>query len=137
MKKYLVDPQLVLDILENHPVWAERATALFASLRDDELVLAPTSYLALGPAFMGIRSMQDRFLDNFGIKVSKNAPARVLDAAYAAWNRYQQEHTHETGGMRVFDSLYIGAFALVFDGIVTRQGDLYRRYFDTLEVVEP
>ena len=37
----------------------------------------------------------------------------------------------------VFDQLYIGAYALLYDGILTRQGDLYRKYFESLNVVEP
>ena len=36
-----------------------------------------------------------------------------------------------------FDSLYIGAFALFYDGIITRQGDLYRQYYPSLPVIEP
>ena len=90
--KFLVDPQLVTDALQGESEGRKRATALFEAHREDELILAPTSYLALGPAFMGIRSMQDRFLENFGIRVTQNAPAAVMDAAYSAWSRYQKEN---------------------------------------------
>lgn len=86
---------------------------------------------------MGIRSMQDRFLDNLGVTVTKNAPAKVMDAAYSAWSRYQKENPVVKGGMSVFDQLYIGAYALLFDGILTRNGSLYRTYFDSLNVIEP
>ena len=86
---------------------------------------------------MGIRSMQDRFLETLGVRVTKNAPARVVDAAYSAWSRYQQDNPRIAGGNSVFDQLYIGAYALLYDGILTRQGDLYRKYFETLNVVEP
>ena len=135
--KYIVDPQLLLDVLERDCKRSESAAALFEKHRRDELVLAPTSYLALSPSFMGIRSMQDRFLDNLGVTVAKNAPAKVMDAAYSAWSRYQKENPVVKGGMSVFDQLYIGAYALLFDGILTRQGDLYRKYFESLNVVEP
>ena len=136
-KKYLVDPELLLDILSGRGDAGPRATAFLERHRGDELVLAPTSYVALSAAFMGIRSMQDQFLKNFGITVTRNAPAKVMDAAYTAWSAYQKENPTVKGGMSVFDSLYIGAYALLFDGILTRQGDLYRRYFDTLNVLEP
>lgn len=135
--KYLVDPQLILDVLESEGERAKSATALFEKHGQDELVLAPTSYLALSSAFMGIRSMQDRFLDNLGVTVTKNAPAKVMDAAYSAWSRYQKENPVVKGGMSVFDQLYIGAYALLFDGILTRNGSLYRTYFDSLNVIEP
>ena len=135
--KFLVDPQLVTDALEGDSEAGKRAVALFEAHRADELVLAPTSYLALGSAFMGIRSMQDRFLENFGIRVTRNAPAKVMDAAYSAWSRYQQENPRVAGGSSVFDQLYIGAYALMYDGILTRHGGLYRKYFETLNIVEP
>ena len=135
--KYLVDPQLITDILDSESEWSKRVAALFEAHRGDELILAPTSYIALGPAFMGIQSMQDRFLDNLGIRVAKNVPAKVMDAAYQAWSRYQKENPVVKGGMSVFDQLYIGAYALLYDGILTRQGDLYHRYFETLNTIEP
>ena len=134
--KFLVDPQLVTDALEGESKEGKRALALFEDHRADELILAPTSYVALSSAFMGIRSMQDRFLENLGIRVSRNAPAKVMDAAYSAWNRYQQENPRIAGGSSIFDQLYIGAYAFLYDGILTRQGDLYRKYFETLNIIE-
>ena len=135
--KFLVDPQLVTDALKGESEEGRRALDLFEAHKADELILAQTSYIALSSAFMGIRSMQDRFLETLGVRVTKNAPARVVDAAYSAWSRYQQDNPRIAGGNSVFDQLYIGAYALLYDGILTRQGDLYRKYFETLNVVEP
>ena len=134
--KFLVDPQLITDALKGESEAGKRAIALFEAHKADELILAPTSYIALSPAFMGIRSMQDRFLENFGIRVTRNAPAKVMDAAYSAWSRYQQDNPRVAGGNSVFDQLYIGAYALLYDGILTCQGELYRKYFEALNVVE-
>ena len=135
--KFLVDPQIVTDALKGESEEGRRALDLFEAHKADELILAPTSYIALSPAFMGIRSMQDRFLEGLGIKVARTAPAKVMDAAYAAWSRFQKENPGERGGMSAFDQLYIGAFALLYDGILTRNGALYRTYYETLNVVEP
>ena len=135
--KFLVDPQLITDALKGESEAGKSALALFEAHKADELILAPTSYVALSPAFMGIRSMQDRFLETIGVRVARNAPAKVMDAAYSAWSRYQQDNPRIAGGNSVFDQLYIGAYALLYDGILTRQGDLYRKYFETLNVVEP
>ena len=128
--KFLVDPQLITDALKGESEEGRHALDLFEAHKADELILAPTSYIALSPAFMGIRSMQDRFLENIGVRVTRNASAKVMDAAYSAWSRYQQENPRIAGGGSVFDQLYIGAYALQYDGILTRHGDLYRRYFD-------
>lgn len=136
MSRYLVDPQLVTDILEAKSQVGVRASALIEAHREDELILAPTSYVALSSAFMGIRSMQDRFLANLGIKVARTASKKVMDTAYSVWSRYQKDNPG-TGGPGIFESLYIGAFALLYDGILTRQGNLYRQYFESLNIVEP
>ena len=135
--KFLVDPQLITDALKGESDEGRRALDLFEAHKADELILAPTSYIVLSPAFMGIRSMLDRFLENIGVRVTKNAPAKVMDAAYSAWSRYQQDNPRIAGGNSVFDQLCIGAYALLYDGILTRQGDLYRKYFESLNVVEP
>ena len=135
--KYLVDPQLVIDVLEGKGEWSRPVSELFERHRGDELILAQVSYLALCQAFVGIRSLQDEFLNRLGIMVAKTAPAVVLNAAYAAWSRYQKENLSARGGMSVFDQLYIGACALLYDGILTRNGALYRAYYDSLNVIEP
>ena len=135
--QYLVDPRLIVDVLDADPEWGERSAKLFDKHKEDLLVLAPISYLALGPACMGMRTMQDEFLANLGITVGQKMPIDVMHAAYNAWCGYQKDNPGARGVGSVFDSLYIGAFALMYDGILTRQGDLYRKYYKTLEVFEP
>lgn len=136
-KQYLVDPRLIVDILDNDPEWGERSAKLIDSYSEHLLVLAPISYLALGPAFMGMRTMQDEFLANLGITVAQKTPLDVMHAAYKAWCAYQQENPKAKGIGSVFDSLYVGAHALLYDGFLTRQGDLYRKYYQTLNIIEP
>lgn len=135
--QYLVDPRLIVDILENDPKWGKRSAKLIDDHSDDLLVLAPISYLALGPAFMGMRTMQDEFLANLGITIAQRTPIDVMHAAYKAWVAYQQDNPNAKGIGSAFDSLYVGALALMYDGILTRQGSLYRKYYSTLRVFEP
>ena len=135
--KYLVDPQLIVDVLERGSRWSKPVAALFERHRGDELILAQVSYLELNSSFVGIQSMQDRFLEGLGVRVARIAPPKVLDAAYAAWSRYQAENPSEKGGTGAFGRLYIGAYALLYDGIMTRDGALYRKYYESLNVVEP
>lgn len=135
--EYLVDPRLVVDILDGDPEWARRSAKLIDAHARDTLLLAPISYLSLGPAFMGMRTMQDEFLQNLGISVIGSVPVDAMYAAYDAWFRYQKDHPNAKGVGSVFDSLYVGALALLHDGILTRQGDLYREYYKTLRVFEP
>lgn len=135
--QYVVDPRLVVDVLEGDPEWGVKSAALFDAHRKDELLLVPISYLSLGPVFMGIRTMQDEFLANLGITVASKFPIETMNAAYKAWCDHLADNPNAKGPGSAFDSLYIGAYALLYDGILTRQGDLYRRYYPTLRVFEP
>lgn len=134
--QYIVDPRLIVDVLENDRKWGKRSAELLDAHHNDVLLIAPCSYLALGPAFMGIRTVQDEFLSRLGICVAQKMPQNIMNSAYKAWCGYQKDHPQASAGS-VFDSLYIGAFALMYDGILTRQGQLYRTYYKTLRVIEP
>ena len=81
--------------------------------------------------------LSGRFLVNLGINVAKKFPIEVMDSAFKAWCAYKGDHPDAPGPGSAFDSLYIGAFALLYDGIITRQGDLYRQYYPSLPVIEP
>lgn len=135
--QYVVDPYLVVDILDGDPEWGERSARLLDAHRKDTLIMAPLSYLALAPAFCGQHSLQDEFLLGLGISVHCKYPMETLYAAYDAWYHYQLEHPDATGIGSPFDALCLGAFALSYDGLLTRNASLYRQYFLSLRVLEP
>ena len=60
-----------------------------------------------------VREVQDRFLENLGIRVAKTASEKVLDAAYSAWSRYQKDNPGAEGP------------------------GVFEKYFETLTVLEP
>lgn len=135
--QYIVDPQLIVDMLENDPQWGKPSTELMNAHKGEVLLLAPISYLALGLAFRGTRTMQDEFLSDLGITVIQHIPIKIMHAAYGAWCKYQKENPGVGGGGNVFDALYIGACALNYDGILTRQGELFRACYPQINAVEP
>lgn len=63
--------------------------------------------------------------------------ARLLDAAYDACSLCRQDGPDVDGGYMSSGVLSSGAVALTCDGILTRHGGLYRRYFPSLKVIEP
>ena len=135
--RYAVDPRLVVDVLNRDPEWGERVARLLDAHRDDALVLAPLAYLSLAPAFSGRRRQQDEFLAGWGISISDNGQELSLDAAYDACSLCRQDGPDVDGGYMSFGVLSSGAVALTCDGILTRHGGLYRRYFPSLKVIEP
>lgn len=134
--RYVVDPRLLVDVLEGDPERGPKAVKLFEKHRKDILMLAPISYMALGPAFMGQKELQDEFLENLGVTVGAGLPLEPLHLGYAAYCAYCKDHPGEKSH-GVLDSLYVGAYALLADGILTRWGELYRAYFPTLKTIEP
>ena len=135
--KYLVDSRLIVDVLEGETEAARRALALFKAHAQDELLLAQVSYVALSSSFLGIRSMQDAFLGNLNVKVAGDAPMEVLDAAYTAWSRYRDDNPEDAEADSAFNTLYVGALGLLYDGVMTSRGSFFKKYFETLNVVEP
>ena len=135
--RYAVDPYLVVDVLDGDPEWGERSARLFDAHREDTLVMAPLAYLSLAAAFCGRRQLQDEFLTGLGIAIAGNGQEGSLDAAYDACSRYHQDNPDVVGDYMPFGMLSSGAVALACDGILTRHGDLYRRYFPSLKVSEP
>ena len=135
--RYAVDPYLVVDVLDGDPEWGERSARLFDAHREDALVMAPLAYLSLAAVFCGRRQLQDEFLTGLGIAIAGNGQEGSLDAAYDACSRYHQDNPDVVGDYMPFGMLSSGAVALACDGILTRHGDLYRRYFPSLKVIEP
>ena len=72
----LVDPCLILDVLENDPLHGQSSAALIDRYANGGLVISPISYLELAPAFQGNRTLQDEFLGKLGISdVRKDSSA--------------------------------------------------------------
>ena len=135
--RYAVDPYLVVDVLDGDPEWGERSARLFDAHQGDTLVMSSLAYLSLAPAFGGRRRFQDEFLTGLGIAIAGNGQEGSLDAAYDACSRYHQDNPDVVGGYMPFGMLSSGAVVLACDGILTRHGGLYRRYFPSLKVIEP
>ena len=135
--RYVVDPYLVVDVLDGDPEWGERSARLFDAHREDTLVMASLAYLSLASAFCGRRQLQDEFLTGLGITIAGNGVEWSLDAAYDVCSHYHQDNPDVGSGYMPFGMLSSGAVALACDGILTRHGDLYRRYFPALKVIEP
>ena len=135
--RYAVDPYLVVDVLDGDPEWGERSARLFDAHREDTLVMAPLAYLSLAAAFCGRRRFQDEFLAGLGISAVGSGPETSFEAAYDACSRYHRDNPDVGSGYMPFGMLSSGAVALACDGILTRHGGLYRRYFPSLKVIEP
>ena len=130
----LVDTNVLVDVLEDDPRWAEWSIAqLTAQARVHRLAINPVIYAELSVAFSTVEAlarvvgpMQLHWLD---------IPRPALFLAGKAFVKYRRG-----GGTRshVLGDFFIGAHAAVANlPVLTRDAQRYRAYFPTVRLVTP
>lgn len=130
----LVDTNVLVDVLQNDPQWAEWSLRqLRAQAQVHELFVNPVIYAELSLSFQSIEAT-DTALEGMGLTVEElSRPALFL--AGRAFVKYRRE-----GGTRtnVLPDFFIGAQAAVLGcGILTRDGRRYRTYFPRVPLIDP
>lgn len=130
----LVDTNVLLDVLEDDPNWAEWSLRqLRAQSQVHELVINPVIYAELSLAFDSVQAL-DAALAGMGF-VFEELPRPALFLAGRAFVRYRRE-----GGTKgnVLADFFIGAHAAVAGcGVLTRDARRYRNYFPRVPLVTP
>lgn len=134
---WVVDTCVVIDVLENDPQFGLKSAKKLQALLDQGLLLCPVSMVELSPAFAGDIAAQKSFLDMCGIAYHEPFTLADSEAAHAAWNGYIQAKRKKQSLKRPVADLLIGGFALRFDGLVTRNTEDFRRWFKSLQIIEP
>ncbi len=130
----LVDTNVLVDVLENDPAWADWSVRqLRAQAQVHELFINPVIYAELSLAFDSVEAL-DSEIENMGLQVYE-LPRPALFLAGRALVKYRRR-----GGFRtnVLADFFIGAHAAVLNcGILTRDGRRYRTYYPRITLVEP
>lgn len=130
----LVDTNVLLDVLEDDPNWAEWSLRqLRAQAQVHELVINPVIYAELSLAFDSVQAL-DAALAGMGFAFEE-LPRPALFLAGRAFVRYRRK-----GGTKgnVLADFFIGAHAAVAGcGILTRDARRYRNYFPRVPLVVP
>ncbi len=130
----LVDTNVLLDVLQDDPRWAEWSMGqLRAQAAIHELVITPIIYAEVSLSFSTIEALE-RVLSTMGVVV-REIPAPALFLAAKAFAQYRRR-----GGSKaqVLPDFFIGAHAAV-DGwpLLTRDASRFQTYFPTLNVLQP
>lgn len=131
----VVDTCLLIDIAEADPNFGVGAADLLDGLSDDGLVICPISYVELAPVFGGNLAEQNTFLQGLGVSFTEPWLNEDTIAAHKAWDSYVQRKRKGEIQKRPIADLLIGAFALRFGGLLTRNTDDFRVLFPTLQIV--
>ena len=130
----LVDTNVLVDVLEDDPQWAEWSLAqLRAQSQIHDLLINPVIYAELSLTFSKAEAL-DAAVDGLGLVLREiNRPALFL--AGKAFVRYRRK-----GGKKqnVLADFFIGAQAAVLGcSILTRDAKLYRTYFPSVSLIAP
>lgn len=132
---WMVDLQLIVDVLEGDPVYGESSAKLIDEYRKfGELYISPVAYIQLGPLFGGLKELQDKFLESLGITLASRDLQDYTSIVLSAWCRYVKSSGDTTSEIP-FTKLLIGAASLPYNGLLTRRADDFKRFFPKLKCV--
>lgn len=129
-----VDTNVLLDVVENDPVWADWSQQQLeaASLRES-LSINAVIYAELSMAFNRIEEIE-QVLKEARLQVEP-IPHEALFLAGKAFLQYRKRGGARTG---VLPDFFIGAHAAVAGAsILTRDVGRYRSYFPKIELISP
>lgn len=128
----LVDTNVLIDVLEDDPEWADWSIAqLRAQSKVHRLVINPVIYAELSLAFSTVEAL-DRVLEDMELPVL-DLPKPALFLAGKAFVQYRR-----SGGMKgnVLADFFIGAHAAVSGlPVLTRDVRRFKSYFPTVQLV--
>jgi hypothetical protein len=130
----LVDTNVILDLVENDPVWADWSQQqLEAASLQATLCINPVIYAELSIAFDAIEELETMLIQ--GEIRLEPIPREALFLAGKAFVSYHRKKGRKT---RVLPDFFIGAHAAVAGlPLLTRDTSRYATYFPTLELITP
>ena len=130
----LVDTNVLIDVLEDDPVWADWSIQqLRVQSQVHDLVINPIIYAELSQTFSTFEAL-DQVVTELGL-LMQEVPRPALFLAGKAFVRYRK-----VGGGKnnVLADFFIGAHAAVKGlTLLTRDAKRYRSYFPSVELVVP
>ena len=130
----LVDTNVLIDVLEDEPEWADWSIAqLRAQAKVHPLLINPIIYAELSLTFSAVETL-DNTIESLGLTVAE-LPRPALFLAGKAYARYRRQ-----GGKKhnVLADFFIGAHAAVLGcPLLTRDARRYKNYFLSVELITP
>lgn len=130
----LVDTNVLVDVLEDDPEWADWSIGqLRAQSKVHPLAINPIIYSELSLAFSTVETLDDT-IANLGLAVLE-LPRPALFLAGKAFVRYRRQ-----GGKKhnVLADFFIGAHAAVLGcPLLTRDARRYQSYFPSVKLITP
>ena len=134
MRKLLVDSNVLLDVFEDDPVWADWSETMLETYSAEYvLCINPIIYAEISVGFQRIEEVEAA-LGGCGVRMLE-IPREALFLAAKLFLDYRKCKGMRTSPLPDF---FIGAHAAVADlELLTRDPSRYRSYFSTIQLVCP
>lgn len=134
---WLVDTCVLIDLAEADPRFGAAAARHLQARLHDGLLISPLTYVELAPVFQGSREVEDEFLAEAGIRADEPWTRDDTRVAHQAWWAWVERRRRREVPKRPIADLLIGAMALRFQGLITRNGGDFASLFPTLRISDP
>lgn len=132
---WVVDTCLIIDVLDDDPEFGPSSADLLDAKSPEGLLLCPVSFIELAPAFGGELERQQHFLRQINVNCTGDWTWADTCAAFFGWNRYITLKRSGKAPRKPIADLLIGAFAMRFDGLLTRNAGDFSSLFPDLTVI--
>ena len=134
MRKLLVDSNVLLDVFEDDPVWADWSETMLETYSAEYvLCINPIIYAEISVGFQRIEEVEAA-LGGCDVRMLEIPREALFLAAKVFWD-YRKRKGMRTSPLPDF---FIGAHAAVADlELLTRDPSRYRSYFSTIKLVCP
>lgn len=134
---WVADTCLLIDLAIDDPKFFAASARLLETKQPEGLVVCPISIIELSPVFGGQLPAVAEFLERLNIPWPESWTVADTQAAFVAWNDYVAGKRQGRIVKRPIADVLIGAFALRFQGLLTRNVTDFRPVFPALPIVEP
>ena len=129
----LVDTNVLVDVLEDDPVWADWSVGQLRTRAQQELCINPVIYAELSLAFDSVEALDDAVA-----LMALDLRALPRPALFLAGKAFVKYRRRGGAGNTVLADFFIGAHAAVLGcAILTRDTRRYRSYFPTVQLISP
>lgn len=134
---WVVDTSVLIDVAEDDARFGARSARALERHLTSGLVVCMVTYAELAPVFEGDAALQDLFLFGVGVEPRAEWSAQDTLAAHGGWHRHVQRRRTGDQRRRPLADVLIGAFAVRYEGLITRNAKDFRRLFPDLPLVGP
>jgi predicted nucleic acid-binding protein len=134
---WVVDTSVVLDLMLPQSAWHGPSLACIHQHASDGLCICPISFVEVGPAFNGNPQAAAAYFSSLAISISEHWLTGDTDTAHQLWHEHQLRRRTTAQPKRPIADVLIAAFALRFQGIITRNATDFRKLAPGLVILEP